>query len=178
MTTIVCATCTNPGGSRNGRPWCDPCGIWLVLHEPSGQWVSYAEREYRQRAAETEQAIAASIRLVDEHLARVHELLPEGWSARTHQAMRGALYAIAIDAPDGVIDATSYLQPPTGRFERTVTVHNRVTGVGFPSFADGGARAASFHTVDAAIEDAVGLLRGEIHDLEARRRWRDHPRLR
>jgi hypothetical protein len=92
--------------------------------------------------------------------------------------MRGATYAIAIDAPDGVIDATSYLHPPDERFQWTVTVHNRVTGIGFPSFADGGARAASFDTVDAATKDAVGLLRGEIYDLEARRRRREHPRFR
>ncbi|GIJ34984.1 hypothetical protein [Micromonospora sediminimaris] len=169
MTRPACGTCATPGGVRDGRPWCDTCRIWLVLHEPTGQWVSYADNASRDRAAETARRVAASARQVTDNLPRVHTMLPEGWTARPHQGIDGALYAIAIDAPGGVIDATAYLHPPTDTSGWQVTVHNRVTGVGFPSYTDGGARAASFDTVEAAATDGIRLLRGEIHDLASRR---------
>ncbi|MGC5054955.1 hypothetical protein ACLQ2S_26320 [Micromonospora sp. DT48] len=169
MTRPVCGTCATPGSVRDGRPWCGTCRIWLVLHGPTGQWVSYAEHTSRDRAAETARLITATARQVTEHLPRVHRMLPKGWTARPHQGIDDAPYAIAIDAPDGVIDATTYLHPPTDTSGWHVTVHNRVTGVGFPSYTDGGARAASFDTVEAAATDGIRLLCGEIHDLASRR---------
>ncbi len=169
MTRPVCGNCRTPGGVRDGRPWCDTCRIWLVLHEPTRQWVSYAEHASRDRAAETARRVATSARQVTEHLSRVHRMLPEGWTARPHQGIHDVPYAIAVDAPDGVIDATAYLHPPTDIPGWHVTVHNRITGVGFPSYTDGGARAASFDTVEAAATDGIRLLRGEIHNPSSRR---------
>ncbi|WP_433651570.1 hypothetical protein ACQP2C_02940 [Micromonospora zamorensis] len=167
MTDIVCSRCQTLSRLwRHGLRWCEACEIYLVNDAGTGRWVSFADREQRQRAAENERAIAKAVDLVDEHLPEVQRLVPEGWAARRHQT-DGARCTVAIDAPADV-NATSYLSPPVGRFGWYVRVHNRTTGMDFPLYTDGGARAASFDTIEAAVAAAVEALRVE----SAKEAWR------
>ncbi|WP_444951086.1 hypothetical protein [Micromonospora ureilytica] len=167
MTDIVCSRCQTLSKLwRHGLPWCEVCETYLVIDAGTGSWVSFADREQRQRAAENERAIAKSVDLVEEHLPEAQRLVPEGWAARRHQT-DGARCHVAIDAPaDG--NATSYLSPPDGRFGWYSRVHNRTTGIDFPLYTDGGARAASFDTIEAAVAAAVEALR--VASAEARPR--------
>ncbi|MEU1244203.1 hypothetical protein ABZ388_27955 [Micromonospora parva] len=166
MIEIICARCQTPSRlRRHGLAWCEACGTYLVNDAGSGTWVSFADHEHRRCAAENERDIAHSVDLVDEHLPEAQRLVPEGWAARRHQT-DGARCVVAIDAP--AVIATSYLSPPDGKFGWYVRVHNRATGVDFPLYIDGGARAASFDTIEAAVVAAVEALRVE----GAKEAWR------
>ncbi|CCH17736.1 hypothetical protein [Micromonospora lupini] len=167
MTDIVCSRCqTLSRLRRHGLRWCEACETYLVIDAGTGRWVSFADREQRRRAAEEDRAIARSVELVDEHLPEAQRLVPEGWAARRHQN-DGARCHVAIDAPADV-NATSYLSPPDGKSGWYVRVHNRTTGIDFPLYTDGGARAASFDTIEAAVAAAVEALR--VESAEARPR--------
>lgn len=159
MSEIMCATCGAPPQLRAGRPWCPVCGIWLVQHEATGEWVSYAEDERRRRQAEhhryvhvTEAAVAAS-------LDRARDLLPAGWRLCAAQAMPDWPHYLSVEPPPGSPDVTAYLHPPVTDEGWHVTVSDRVDRVGYPLYTAGGVRAASYTDLPEAMAAAVNAVR-------------------
>ncbi|WP_146017448.1 hypothetical protein [Verrucosispora sp. ts21] len=126
--------------------------------------VSFAEREFRQRAADNRRRIALSADLVGQASAAVQDRLPEGWRAVARQPVAGALYSLEVEPAAVGIDVIAYLIPPTtvACSGWLVRVHHRTLRVCFPLYCDGGARAAEFAAVCDAFDAAVGALRVEI----------------
>src|SRR5262249_58975681 len=77
--TIVCARCgTQPTTHRQGIPWCEHCGIWLVRDEVTEQWVSFAERAHREPDHRHRQAVALTREAAIAAQPAVDALLPAG----------------------------------------------------------------------------------------------------
>jgi hypothetical protein len=156
--------CGTPSDTvRGGQPWCGACGIYLVHDPEHGDWVSFAERDHRQRAVENQRRIAASADQVHRAMAAVRERMPTGWHAAARQHIDGATHTLEVEPASGCIDAIAYLIPPTcGSRGWRVRVHNRTYRIDFPLYRDGGARAASFDTACDALDAAIRALRVEI----------------
>ena len=127
---------------------------------------SPAQQAANEQADATRKLIAASATATTAALPRVRQLLPDGWHASGHQAISGATHTVDIDPPTGMVDATAYLMPRTDDHDGAVTgwwvrVHNRHQKVDFPLYTDGGARAAFYTSVDAAVAAAITALRIE-----------------
>jgi len=179
MPDIRCAQCgadltvANPHQVR-----CPQCGLYLVLDDVTGEWISPAERDRRQREARTAQFIEESRLTVQAHLAEATVLLPDGWSIESGQIMDGSVHALTVavppqpgpaDAATGAITgnrviAIATLTPPSDGLGWHVEVSNRVQRVSYPLFAGGGVRAAEYATVAAAMDAAVNVLRIELSD--------------
>jgi hypothetical protein len=166
----VCSGCATPAGQvRHGHPWCGTCG-WYLVHDPEhGDWTSFAEREYRQRAADTRRRVAASAEQVHRALVAVRDRVPEGWRFGACQHLDGAIHTLTVEPPADIIDATAYLAPPDDGDGWRVRVHNRAQGIDFPLYGAGGARAAVFADPGDAVDAAVTALRVEIGAAATRR---------
>jgi hypothetical protein len=179
MPDTRCAQCeatlavTNPDQVR-----CAQCGLYLILDDVTGEWISPAEHDRRQREARTAQVIEESRIAVGASLAEAAALLPDGWTIETGQIMDGSVHALTVAVPpqpgpadasteacaDGDAIAVASLIPPSDSCGWKVRVCNRVQRVGYPLFTDGGARAAQYATVAAAMNAAVNVLRIELSD--------------
>jgi hypothetical protein len=163
MSAIMCAACgTTTTDRRDRRPWCTPCGIWLVLDPSTGDWVSHAERAHRAKVARDTLEIDQSRRAVAAAIGHARTLVPAGWRAQARQARPDVCHAIDIHPPAGAVDVTAYLLPAGSDRGWHVQIHNRTRRVGFPLYTRGGAEAAYYATVDDAVTAAVTALRIEI----------------
>lgn len=160
----MCQRCGTPSDTvRGGHPWCGACAIYLVLDPEHGDWVSFAERDHRRRAADNQRRIAASADQVHRAMAAVHDRMPDGWHAVARQHIDGALHTLDVEPTPAGVDAIASLIPPTGGCRGwRVRVHNRTHRINFPLYRDGGARAASFDTACDALDAAICALRVEI----------------
>jgi hypothetical protein len=126
---------------------------------------SPAQRAANDNAAAARALVTASATATTAVLPRVRQLLPAGWHATSYQAIRGATHTVAVDPPTSLVDATAYLLPRTDQAGRVagwwVRVHNRAQRVDFPLYTRGGADAAVFEGVDAAVDAAITALRVE-----------------
>lgn len=49
---IVCVHCGGVSTARrHDRPWCQQCGVYLTLDTAAGEWVSLAEKLWRENEA-------------------------------------------------------------------------------------------------------------------------------
>ncbi|QGN48003.1 hypothetical protein GKC29_14885 [Micromonospora sp. WMMC415] len=136
-----------------------------MLDPEHGDWVSFAERDHRRRAAANQRRIAASACQVHRAMSAVHGRMPDGWHAVARQHVDGALHTLDVEPAPGQagVDAIAYLIPPTGGCrEWRVRVHNRTRRINFPLYRDGGAQAALFDTAGDALDAAICALRVEI----------------
>src|SRR5262249_23369170 len=128
--TIACAHCgTEPTSRRQGIPWCDHCGIWLVRDERTAQWTSFAEHAHRQPrygqrkgTARTGDAATAAQPVAD-------ALLPAGWHSSLAEPSHGGCSTLDLHPSAGPVDAYAYLVPPIGGHDWRVRVYHRTTGV-------------------------------------------------
>jgi uncharacterized Zn finger protein (UPF0148 family) len=160
----ACSRCGAPSGQvRDGHPWCAVCDCYLVHDPEHGDWTSYAEREYRRRAADNESRIAASAEQVHRATVALRDRIPDGWRVAARQHLDAATHTLDIEPPAGTIDVMAYLVPPDhGDQGWLVRVHGRTQQVDFPLYRDGGACAASFDTAGGAFDAAVNALHVEI----------------
>lgn len=148
---------------RTGRR----AGGGLVMLAPDTTTTpSPPQREADDRAEACRAVIAASAAASTAALPQVRSLLPTGWHAICHQAITGATHTVDIDPPTGVVDATAYRIPRTDGHDGagagwSVRVHNRQQRVDFPLSTDGGAHAAVFADVEAAVAAAITVVRVE-----------------
>jgi hypothetical protein len=167
----VCSRCATPSEQvRNSHPWCDVCGFYLVHDPEHGDWTTFAEREYRRRAADNERRVTASAEQVHRASVALHDRIPEGWRIAACQHGDRAMHTLDIEPPPDTLDATAYLAPPDDGDGWHVRVHNRTQGIDFPLYRDGGARAASFANPGDALAAAVNALRVEIAGTTTTRR--------
>jgi len=166
---VVCAGCGTPTHHKRGRwPWCERCGCYLVRDAVRGDWVSFAEREYRRRDIENARLIAFTAGQADTAIRAVRDRLPAGWTATVHQPIAQAPYTIAVTPPAGA-DITARLCPPCGDGGWRVRVHDRGAKVDFPLYTAGGARAATFTTAVEALDAAVRAVRVAVRAASTRR---------
>jgi len=165
MTPLVCAHCGTTSTERRGdAPWCTPCGIHLVLDEPSGEWTSVAGRAHRQIEARNARLIERTRRAALSSVEPAQNLIPDGWRAHAEQCAPGGILTLALHPPAGPVDAYAYLTPPHAERGWYVRVDNRSRGVDFPLYVAGGARAAYFATLAEAVQAAVTAVRIETRD--------------
>ncbi len=160
MASINCARCGGVvAGPGPGLPWCAAGGIWLVQDEPTGEWVSVAEREHRRRQAGVAVRVQESHDQVHGGLAAAQASLPDRWQAAAHQPVPDADWSIIIHPPAGPVQIAAYLYPPDADSGWYVRIDNRSEGVCFPLYIPGGARAAHFAALDRAVDATVTALR-------------------
>ncbi|ROO60329.1 hypothetical protein EDC02_2190 [Micromonospora sp. Llam0] len=168
--TPVCSGCATVSEQvREGHPWCDVCGWYLVYDPDHSDWTSFAERKYRRRAADYERRVTASAEQVHRASAALRDRVPDGWRVSACQHGDGAIHTVDIRPPTGTIDATACLTPPDDDGGWHVRVHNRAQRIDFPLYRAGGARAASFASPGDALDAAVNALRVEIAGATTRR---------
>jgi hypothetical protein len=159
VTYITCGRCgTDAAVRRHGARWCPGCGIYLVQHELTGEWVSHAELEYRRRQAHHAPVVEANRWLALDALPAVQAGIPDHWQATVDPPSSGATWALTIDPVAGPIDVSAYLSPPHSGRGWHVRIHNRTDGVAFPLYTAGGAQAAQFGTLADAVDAAVTAL--------------------
>jgi hypothetical protein len=159
---IRCATCGSPPSvGAWDVPWCQRCGIYLVQHEATGEWVSIAERERREAGARNTLLVAETRAKAIGAAGAARQSTPGGWRAEAGQGLPGAVWVVIITAPAGVADASAYLTPLYSGRGWHVRVVNHAQGAGFPLYAAGGERTAEFATIEEAIDAAVNALRIE-----------------
>ncbi|MGH3737833.1 MAG: hypothetical protein ACRDT6_19810 [Micromonosporaceae bacterium] len=130
-----------------------------MLHEPTGEWVGYGEREQRQRRADLWRLVHASETAVHACLQQARELAPAGWRVDATQAAAGAWpFYLRLTPPPGSPDVTASLHPPITGDGWYVQVSDRVDRVGYPLYT-AGVRAASYPELPDAIAAAVNAVR-------------------
>jgi hypothetical protein len=156
---VVCSRCGTPStGQRQGSPWCSPCGIWLTLDEPTAEWVSYAERLYRDNARRAAVQAMRNRRAVADVFPTVRRAVPAGWTIEV--SSDGGCFQVR--PPQGPVDVAAYIGPRnSGTDTWSVHIDNRSTRVSAAVFAAGGAHVARFDTALAATAAAVRRLRVE-----------------
>jgi hypothetical protein len=169
LSAIVCGQCgTTSTGRRDGTPWCERCRIWLFACPETGQWVSAAECEFRRRERRRAAVVEHTRRTTECSLDHARRILPPGWHAQVEQTLPGACHTLHLHPPAGAVDAYAYLVPPHDGRGWYVRIHNRTRGVDFPLYTAGGAHAAYFDQLDAAIDAAVTAVRIDTCDPDTR----------
>lgn len=163
-TRAVCQRCqTSIEQVRDGHLWCGGCGRYLIHDPERGDWITFAEREYRQRADAHQRQVALSAELAHRAVAALRDRKPPGWQVAAGQHVDAAIHTVDITPPAGPVDAVASLLPPEGTGQGwRVRIHNRTRRVAFPLYQAGGAEAASFDTVGDAADAAVRALHIEI----------------
>jgi hypothetical protein len=178
MPVIRCAQCGATFSVADPcQVQCPRCGLHLVLDGTSGEWISPAELDHRQRAARTAQTIEASLLAVEAHLGEATALLPEGWRIDSGPVMDGSVHVLTIAVPadpspaamstgagsgrDAIAVASLIPRPDNGWH---VEVFNRARRISYPLYTHGGAHAARYATVAAAMNAAINALRIELPD--------------
>jgi hypothetical protein len=160
MNAAVCAGCGANPLLRAGRPWCERCGIWLVLHEPTGEWVGHGEHDQRRRRADLWRHIHATEAATSASIEPARALIPAGWRIDAAQAASGAWpFHLRLAPPPGSPDVTATVHPPTTGDGWHVLVSDHVARVGYPLYTPGGVRAASYPDLASAVAAAVNALR-------------------
>ncbi len=161
---IVCVHCGGVSTARrHDRPWCQQCGCYLTLDPAVGEWVSFAEKLWRENEARNVQWFDQTRTNLRRQLDDIRSVVPDGWTTHVNDPGRG-LACIDIAPPADRIDVSARLYPPHdgqpgGWYVR---INNRTRHVDFPLYIAGGAHAAFFTTAAIATHGAIQTVRGEL----------------
>ncbi|MBB5916780.1 hypothetical protein BJY24_005692 [Nocardia transvalensis] len=127
-----------------------------MLDEPTGHWVSHAERLARDTARHAAAQYARDRAAVAAALPVLRRVVPPGWSVDVADNPAPAVRVL----PAGPVDVAAYLCPPRpGTHGWRVFVHDRTRGAGAAVFAADSAHAAAFPDPLAATTAAIRHLR-------------------
>jgi hypothetical protein len=167
--TIVCARCGTPSTrGRQGTPWCEHCGIWLVCDQVTGEWISFAEHAHRQPRYRELQAIAHTRDAATAAQPTAEAIMPSGWHATIGEPSHGGCYTLDLHPPAQPVDVYAYLLPPYGGYDWRVRVYNRSTGVCATLFTPGTATAATYPDVPDAVTAALAAVCSATTDRASR----------